>query len=95
MKYEEMHDKESIKRFSALMPSVSPSDTSASESWSRIQKCIYQNALKSFGKNKHTNKDWFEKKINVLLPLLKIKQYFTLIINMTQVSWVKKDFVKL
>ena len=70
-----MHDENNINKFSALMQSVSlPSDTSASESWSRIQKSIYQNALESFGKNKHTNKDWFEENINVLLPLLKIKR---------------------
>ena len=70
----EMHDKENIKRFSALMPSVSSSDTSDSKSWSRIQKIVYQNAFKSFGKNKHTNKDWFGENINVLLPTLKIKR---------------------
>ena len=35
---------------------------------------IYQNALESFGKKKHTNKNWFEENINVLLPLIKIKR---------------------
>ena len=30
--------------------------------------------MKSFGKNKQTNKEWFEENINVLLPLLKIKR---------------------
>ena len=69
-----MHDMENIKRFSTLMPSVSSSDTSASELWSRIQKSVYQNVLKSFGKNKPNNNGWFEKSINVLLPLLKIKR---------------------
>ena len=57
------------------MQSVSlSSDTSASKSWSRILESIYQNALESFGKKKNTNKDWFEENINVLLPLIKIKQ---------------------
>ena len=56
------------------MPSVSLSDTSDSKSWSRIQKIIYQNAFKSFGKNKQTNKDWFGENINVLFPILKIKR---------------------
>ena len=55
-----MHDKESIKSFSALIPSITLSDTSAFEFWFRIHKSIYHNALKSFGKHKHTNKDWFE-----------------------------------
>ena len=50
------------------------SDTSVSKSWSSIQESIYQNALESFGKKKHTNKDQFEENINVLLPLIKIKQ---------------------
>ena len=50
------------------------SDTSASTSWSRIQESIYQNALESFGKKNHTNKDCFEENINVLLPLIKIKR---------------------
>ena len=27
-----------------------------------------------FGQNKHTNKDWIEENINVLLPLLKTKR---------------------
>ena len=53
-----VYDKDRIKRFSSLMQSVSLSaDTSASKSSSRIQKTIYQNALESFGKKKHTNKD--------------------------------------
>ena len=69
-----MRDKENIKKFSTLMPSVSSSDTSASESWSRIEKSIYQNALETFGKNKHANKDWFEENINILSPLLKKKR---------------------
>ena len=30
--------------------------------------------MKSFGKNKHTSKDWFEENIKVLLPLLEIKR---------------------
>ena len=69
-----MRDKENIKKFSTLMPSVSSSDTSASESWSRIEKSIYQNAFETFGKNKHANKDWFEENINILSPLLKKKR---------------------
>ncbi|MCP4267312.1 MAG: hypothetical protein GY777_17355, partial [Candidatus Brocadiaceae bacterium] len=70
-----MHDKENVKKFSTLMTSVSSqSNTSASESWSRIQKSIYQNALESFGKNKLANKDWFEENTNVLLPLINIKR---------------------
>ena len=67
-----MRDKENIKKFSTLMPSVSSSDTSASESWSRIEKSIHQNAFETFGKNKHANKDWFEENINILSPLLKL-----------------------
>ena len=39
-----------------------------------IPESIYQNALESFGKMKHTNKDWFEENINVLLTLIKIKR---------------------
>ena len=70
----EMRDKENIKMFSTLMPSVSSSDTSFSESWSRIEKSINQNPFKSFGKNKHDNKDWFEENINMLSPLLKKKR---------------------
>ena len=50
------------------------SDTSASKYWSRIQESIYQNALESFGKKNHTNKDFFEENINVLLPLKKVKR---------------------
>ena len=69
-----MHDKDRVKKFSALMQSVSSSDTATSKSWSTIQESIYQNALESFGKKKHTNKDWFEENINVLLPLIKIKR---------------------
>ena len=78
-----MHDKDMIKNFSALMQYVSlSSDTSASKSWSRIQESIYQNALESFGKKKHTNKDWFEENINVLLSLIKvIRQAHVMSIN--------------
>ena len=70
-----MHDRDRIKKFSALIQSISlSSDTSASKSWSRILESIYQNALESFRKKKHTNKDWFEENINMLLHLIKIKR---------------------
>ena len=42
--------------------------TCASKYWSKIRESIYTNALKSFGKKTHTNKDLFEVNINVLLP---------------------------
>ena len=70
-----MHDPDRVKKFSTLMQSISASpDTSASKSWSRIQEGIYQNALESFAKKTHTNKDWFGENINVLLPLIKVKR---------------------
>ena len=70
-----MHNKYRIQKFLALIQSVSLySDTSASKSWSRIEERIYQNALDSLGKMKHTNEDWLEKHSNVLLSLIKIKR---------------------
>ena len=71
-----MHNKYRIQKFLALIQSVSLySDTSASKSWSRIQESIYQKALESFGKENHTNKNWFEENTNVLLLLIMIKQH--------------------
>ena len=47
----EMHDPDQVKKFSALMQSIlSCPNISASKSWSRIQKIIYQNSLESFEK---------------------------------------------
>ena len=66
-----MHDDDRIKKFSALIQSVSLSSDS-SASWT--QESIYQDALKSFGEKNHTNKNWFEENINVLLPLINIKR---------------------
>ena len=70
-----MHGPDQVKKFSALMQSISACpDMSASKSWSKIQESIYLNSLKPFGKKTHTNKDWFEENINVLLPLIKVKR---------------------
>ena len=67
-----MHDDDRIKKFSALIQSVSlSSDSSAS----RTEESIYQDALKSFGEKNHTNKNWFEENTNVLLLLIMIKQH--------------------
>ena len=64
-----------VEKFSALMKFTSASpDTSASASWSEIRESIYPNALESFGKKTHTNKDWFEENLDVLLPLIEVKR---------------------
>ena len=47
-----MHDKDRVKKFSALMQSVS-SSAGTSKSWSTIQESIYQNALESFENKKN------------------------------------------
>ena len=65
-----MHDPDRVKKFSALMQSISAfTDTSASKSWPRIRESIYQTDLEFFKKKRQiTIKDCFEEYINILLP---------------------------
>ena len=51
------NDPDRVKKFSALMQSISSCpNMSASKSWSRIKESIYQNALESFEKKTRAKK---------------------------------------
>ena len=70
-----MHDTDRVKIFSALMQSISSClNMSPFKSWSIIQESINLNALESFKKKTHANKDCFKENINVLIPLINAKR---------------------